>query len=379
MSKFCVIPWISITSDNKGLVRPCCKFAEKDKQDEYQTPSLKDHSYADIWNGPEFQKIRQAFLDGKEIPECSSCWNEEVAGHTSYRQTYNKQYGHIANTESIIAEAPKVIDLKLSNVCNFKCRMCDYTHSSLILKEDKKYRGYEVGDEKYYLSNKILETENQETFLDEWLPHMLRIEFTGGEPFVSPEAKKLIQIISETEYAKQISICIITNGSTINKKILDQLSKFKVVMLGLSIDDIGSRAEYQRNGTVWSDIEKNIKTFSQYKNFSQNIHCTVNNYSVYGLKDLLKFGKENNIKVVLNILHGPERLSVKHLSPSSKKFIENRIGDEPELKSVVKYMYSSDEDLTQDFIYETEWIDTIRKENFKDVFPEWSKVIYDSV
>ena len=59
-SNFCIIPWISITSDNAGLVRPCCKFAEKDVQGEYQTPSLKDQSYEEIWNGSEMKVIKDA-------------------------------------------------------------------------------------------------------------------------------------------------------------------------------------------------------------------------------------------------------------------------------------------------------------------------------
>ena len=62
MNNFCVIPWVSITSDNAGLVRPCCKFAEKGKQNEYPTGSLKENTYEEIWNGKDFQKIRILFF-----------------------------------------------------------------------------------------------------------------------------------------------------------------------------------------------------------------------------------------------------------------------------------------------------------------------------
>ena len=53
------MPWIGITSDNEGLVRPCCKFAEKVNQDQYPTGSLKENTYEEIWNGsdPRFKSL----------------------------------------------------------------------------------------------------------------------------------------------------------------------------------------------------------------------------------------------------------------------------------------------------------------------------------
>lgn len=381
-NNFCIIPWISITSDNAGLVRPCCKFAEKDFQEEYQTPSLKDYSYEDIWNGPEMQAIRQAFLDDKKIPECSSCWKEEAAGLTSYRNQYNHTFLRQIDPKdysTTYAEPPRVVDLKLSNVCNFKCRMCDFSYSSLILKEDKAFRGYDIPDESYYLSNKILNTENEDYFFEKIVPNLIQIEFTGGEPFVSPEARKLIDILSQSEFAKNIAINITTNGSKVNTLILSQLDKFKFVRIGLSVDDIGSRAEYQRKGTVWETVSHNCKLFNDNKKFYVNLHPTINNYSIWNFDKTLEWAKENNIKVVTNILHGPERLCIKNLSPYSKSKVYEKYKDNKAMVSILSYMMQDGEDLTKDFIRETEWIDSIRNESFKEVFPDWSKIIYGSL
>ena len=376
-NNFCVIPWISITSDNAGLVRPCCKFAEKDKQGEYQTGSLKENTYEEIWNGNDFKKIRQAFLDNKRISECSSCWKEEAAGHMSYRMMYNqfyfkdKEYG-------LEADSPKIVDLKLSNVCNFKCRMCDNSYSSLILKEDKAFKGYDVPDESYYLSSKILETKNESYFFNKILPNLVQIEFTGGEPFVSPEAKKIIKILSESEYAKNIMVNIITNGSIVNPVILSQLRKFKRVNIGLSIDDTGRRAEYQRNGTIWDVVSNNCKMFnSDY--FSVNIHATINNYSIWHFDETLNWAKKNGIRVVTNILHGPERLCIQNLSPYAKSKVFQKHRDNKDMRNILKYMEEDGSDLTQEFIDETIKVDSIRNENFKSVFPEWGEIIYASL
>lgn len=375
-NNFCVIPWISITSDNAGLVRPCCKFAERDKQREYPTGSLRNNTYEEIWNGADFRKIRQAFIDNKRIPECSSCWNEEAAGLNSYRNTYNKSF--LEDREyGLIADPPKVVDLKLSNVCNFKCRMCNYEYSSLILKEDKIHRGYKTRDESYYLSNKILDTENESYFFDKIVPNLIQIEFTGGEPFVSPEARKVIKLLARSEYSKNITVQITTNGSIINKDILSDLQNFKQVRMGISIDDIGPRLEYQRKGAVWDTIQKNILTLKNQNWISLNIHPTINNYNIWDIDKLLDWADTHKISTVINVLHGPERLCIKNLHDAIKEKILEKHGDDRRLHNVLMYMSDNRDPQAPHFIGETEFIDNIRNENFKEVFPEWSKLIYD--
>lgn len=374
-NNFCVIPWISITSDNAGLVRPCCKFAEKNRQKEYQTGSLRENTYEEIWNGDNFKKIRQAFLDNKQIPECASCWKEEAAGLESFRTRFNKSY--LENKEyGLIAEPPKVVDLKLSNVCNFKCRMCNFSYSSLILKEDKIHRKYKIPDESYYLSNKILDTENESYFFDKIVPNLFQIEFTGGEPFVNPEARKIIKRIADSKYAENITILITTNGSIINNDILSELEKFKLVRIAVSIDDIGERLEYQRKGADWSVIKDNILTLKKHDWIALNIHPTINNYNIWDINQLFDWADQHQISVVTNVLHGPERLCIKNLHDKIKEKILNKHGSDKRLENVLNYLKGERDPSITDFIAETEFIDNIRNENFKKVFPEWSELIY---
>jgi len=42
-------------------------------------------------------------------------------------------------------------------------------------------------------------------------------------------------------------------------------------------------------------------------------------------------------------------------------------------------MMQDGEDLTEDFIQETTLVDSIRNESFKEVFPDWSEIIYGSL
>ena len=94
---------------------------------------------------------------------------------------------------------------------------------------------------------------------------------------------------------------------------------------------------------------------------------------------MVKWAKENNIKVVTNILHGPERLCIKNLSTYSKSKVYEKYKDNKLMANILSYMMQEGEDFTEDFIRETEWIDSIRNESFKEVFPDWSEIIHASL
>jgi MoaA/NifB/PqqE/SkfB family radical SAM enzyme len=279
-----------------------------------------------------------------------------------------------------IAAPPKLIDLKLSNVCNFKCRMCDATTSNLILKEDKKFKNKHFEDELFYLSSKILNTENEKYFIESIVPNLLRIDFTGGEPFFNPEAKKIIQIISKTEYAKNISIIITTNGSIIDKNVLKNLKKFKEVIITVSVDDIGNRLEYQRNGADWENIKSNIIFLKTQKWMYVTLHPTINNYNIWYVDELLDWASENKIQVIINMLHGPENLCIRHLPKNIKDKITFKFHKDKRLSQVLSYMNNGNkENYIMEFLKHTNYLDLIRNEFFEDVFPEWSEIIYDNL
>ena len=65
-SSFCVMPWVNMSTDVNGSLRPCCKFAQPNIANEYQLPNMKDGRIDVLWNDQGFQKLRQAFLDGKK-------------------------------------------------------------------------------------------------------------------------------------------------------------------------------------------------------------------------------------------------------------------------------------------------------------------------
>lgn len=66
----CTWPWDSAYITSEGVVQPCCMVMGDDR---VQLGRLGEATFADIWNGPEYQRFRRQLLDG-DLPEvCRGC------------------------------------------------------------------------------------------------------------------------------------------------------------------------------------------------------------------------------------------------------------------------------------------------------------------
>ena len=220
-ASFCVLPWVNLSTDVNGSLRPCCKFAQPNPSNEYQLPNMKEGRLDDLWNDQRFQNLRQAFLDGKKPNECRSCWDEEAAGMPSFRIQWaidKKVDTTDIEFNPIVSYGPKAMDLKLNNVCNLKCRICGPQASSTFLKEEQERLNIKIEDGAYWISNKILGTENEEV-INKWAEDLIHLEVTGGEPMASPENIKILELLVKSGKAKNINVLLNTNGTLYNKNL----------------------------------------------------------------------------------------------------------------------------------------------------------------
>ena len=381
---FCVLPWVNLSTDVNGSLRPCCKFAQPEVSNEYQLPNMKEGSLDVLWNDRRFQNLRQAFLDGKKPKECQSCWDEEAAGMPSFRVQWAKDKK--INTEGmafnpIAEQGPRAMDLKLNNVCNLKCRICGPQASSTFLKEYQERFDIKIEDGAYWLSNKILGTANEDVIL-QWAQDLIHLEITGGEPMASPENIKVLELLINSGRAEHISILLNTNGTLYNKKFLDLLVKFKEITLCVSVDDLGERLEYERYPTEWSVVQENIKKFIALKEQNNNLFLTlcptVSVFNVYYLSEYLQWAKSMNIFTYFNILHYPPSHSIKNLPTRLKDIVSPRLA-EPEFNIVKNFLHlaSDDQTLIKDFISKNTELDVFRKQQFKTTFGDWGQLIMD--
>lgn len=371
-TNFCIAPWVAISTDVNGSLRPCCKFDQPHRQKKHIMPFMKDGTLNEIWNGPEFQSLRKAFIDGEKPNECRQCWDEQKAGIQSYREIINSQldiYPHQKKRDftSVHADAPFYIDLKLTNVCNLKCRMCGPMASSLIQKENAKVYG-DKGDA-YWHQDKLIGTHNLESFMS-WLPEMDWLCFTGGEPFVGKENRNLLQMIIDKGYSNQIDLHFNTNGMLMPDIIIKILNQFRSVSIAFSIDDIGERLAYHRHGADWELIQKNVAKVPD--NMTKHIFTTINNYNIWYADEAYEELKKLTNNISYDFVYEPAMLSPRNLNSMTKEAVINKFQGQPYFERLVKYVQNDGEDLTIKFHEQIRDLDKIRNENFSEVFPEWA-------
>jgi radical SAM protein with 4Fe4S-binding SPASM domain len=381
---FCTLPWINLSTDVNGSLRPCCKFAQPEPYNEYQLPNMKEGSLDILWNDQRFQNLRQAFLDGKKPKECQSCWDEEAAGINSFRVQFAKDKKINTSTmlfEPIVSSGPRAMDLKLNNVCNLKCRICGPQASSTFLKEYQEQFNITVEGSDYWISNKILGTSNEEV-INKWAEDLIHLEITGGEPMASPENIKVLDLLIKSGNAKNITILLNTNGTLYNKKFLDHILQFKEITMCISVDDLGPRLEYERYPTEWNTIQDNISKFLELRKNNSNLFLTlcptVSIFNIYYLTDYLQWSKSLGIFTYYNILHYPPSHSVKNLPDKLKEIVSERLTAK-EFNIVKNFLHLSrdDDSLIKQFISKNEELDKFRQQDFKTTFGEWGQLIMD--
>ena len=267
-----------VTIGPTGAVRPCCAFEVKEGQsnlywnDDWQTLHAE-------WG----KRSEKEWLD-----ECAECkLSEELTGH-SLRKTYNKYF---ENEVGI-----KHWDLKINNTCNFACRMCNQTSSSTwanIVRDNQ-----EVKWEPYYDSKHTTRWTKQAL---EFTPLMLDakiVKFTGGEPFMIPQVKKLIQRLIDEDVAPAITLELITNGSHDIRSWNHLFEKFKRVNINISIEAIGNRYEYIRPGSSWLTTSENTVIFNKHKPKNTYINVTILPmvFNRNNLDEVENWCKSNNIQ-----------------------------------------------------------------------------------
>lgn len=399
----CALPWVNLSLDVDGTSRPCCKFAHLTGDSRYQLLNLADHSLAEVWNGDAMQRLRRDFRAGVKPVECSTCWDEEAAGVPSYRQTFAeyRDLGREVDYDSFVVESPAALDLKLTNACNLKCRICSPVASSSWLQEElgrdrssrRPFIQYLTDNRTFFLSNKITHHPDNLATFRSWLPHLEHIEITGGEPMMSPENRELIRLIVEEGRPEQVGILFNTNATVVDDRILGHLPAFKDVSVCLSIDDVGERFEYERSGATWSTVEDIVGRYTTIANERCRIYafCSVSVFNVWYLPEYVEWllGRPDakRIELALNLVHSPRHFSIQVLPRQVKDAVRQRMSDLASTKHLDKSIARSVRDVIQ-FLDGSrrgdaaEWVkcraeiaerDGIRSESFAATFGEFAR------
>ena len=336
--KFCVLPWVSIEASPIGTVRPCCLAIDEIVDDNGNKFKLNQASFQDIQNSNHMRGLREQFLAGEQPQTCRRCWNEERAGRTSKRMHTLDRLKHMGISEDWTTDAKPLmfLDLKLGNICNLKCRICGSWSSSqfateelnfIIDKEEKKTSFH------YQMLKDGAWPRESEQFwaqLDSAMSEVRYIEFTGGEPFMIREHFELLRKLIQRNYAHQIEIHYNTNGTQYPEEAEEIWQYFRHVEVAFSIDDVGSRFEYQRTNAQWNEVCENIAKFRAMRernlNMTLQVCCTINVFNVMYLEDVAQWIDTQDFDFVYwNMLHDAYYFSIGTLPAKAKTVATDRL------------------------------------------------------
>jgi sulfatase maturation enzyme AslB (radical SAM superfamily) len=295
-ASFCAYPWFHQNIDSRGEVTLCCRS---------KTVLGEAKDLDTLWNGDEMRDIRQKMLDGVRIPHCSTCYHHERIGKVSNRQLVNTEWYPkdmwVPNLEDslnnglVVTKTPSRIDLKFGNLCNLACRMCSGKYSTQINKDVTALQKLDPatanefglvpvgGDFNWYEEPLFWE------IVDRYIPHLLQLDITGGEPTLVEQNMVILNRCIELGYADRIKVSLNTNLTNLKPDFLAAITQFKMVTINASIDGMGLVQEYIRYPSKWSVIERNLITLfrmTKTHRMKINVSTVLQVYNVFQMEAL---------------------------------------------------------------------------------------------
>lgn len=377
--------WNHLYVGTDGNTNPCCVADHKFPMvnvDDIDTPiEIIQHSAS----------VRSDMVQGYRHRACSVCYEKEDVGIISDRQICDPKEQTL-NIQSL--------DIRLNNICNFKCRSCSEYFSSAIKQETIEIYGKDaiLGYEKVSLEQDKKQVRNQrlEKVLPFVTPDIQSIYFAGGEPLITAEHYEILdQLISLGN--TDLAISYNTNLSMLSYKktnVIDKWNQFSNVTVGASIDGSGPVAEYLRHGTIWNDILDNIYDIKKHApHVKLLITSTIAFLNIENVIDLQNTWIEQNLFSVddfkCSVIIHPTFLSPAVLPQHHKHRLENIIMKhiqkfpgtslERQWHDVLKWMNGNDYTYAlKEFAQRTRILDEHRNESFVHIFPEF-KELYTAV
>ena len=377
---FCILPWIHTYVNPDGSVLPCCigDYSQ-------HLGNVQQDKVVEIWNSEKYQTMRQKMLTGERCTECVACYNNEDAGVKSFRQHVNEEYAEFipSATDTSPPMNLKYLDVRWSNICNFKCRTCSSTYSSSWATEDNKHGA----DKKVFIFAGGVSNDDLYSQFEPYLGTVKEIYFAGGEPLLTDKHYDILDKLIATGNT-DIKLRYSTNLSSLTykqKNIVDYWNKFSRVIVYVSLDSWGERAEYIREGTEWQTIEQNIKFVkANAPSVYLGVSSVVSAFNVATLPEFLYYLNDNdlfdqNSDLSLYTINNPDyysfdilndeiksKILIKLRSSHFTNNIDNKISDV--IARLVASQYN--ENLRQTFLIKTHYYDHIRNRDFKKTFPE---------
>ena len=276
----------------RGNITSCCYNKT------YLLGKYPDQSLHNIWFGSKRRDLDTQLKANNLNLGCHGCRELIAAGN--FRALPAKNFDYLERSSN---GYPTKVDFELSNECNLECIMCRGEFSSAIRKNRERLPAIPSP----YNSEFVAE-------FGEFIPHIKRCHFLGGEPFMVPIYFDIWgKIIKDNP---DVRISIQTNGSILTNRIKEMLEAVKFD-ISISIDSLRKgNYEFIRKNSNFDKLMHNIRYFKEYTsrqgtNLDFSVCPMPQNWQE--VPALVQFANEMEASIFFNTVHYPQQYSFRSL------------------------------------------------------------------
>lgn len=295
----CRAPELQLYLYPTGDVRACCRSLTT-------LGNIAQRPLSEIWRGSLRHEMIRSLRSGDWPLGCQGCEAEvDIEGRdASFPATFDYWHEQFSEVEQALAW-PARIEFNLSNTCNLQCIQCSGESSSSIRIHREK-------------RPPMAAVYGPEFFEDivQFLPHLHRASFAGGEPFLGAENFRLWDLVASE--ADELPCTIITNATQWNERVERVLETVTVHPI-VSIDG-ATRATYEsiRVGANFDKVVRNIdrlRSYSAAAGTSMSLNFCLMPENVHEFPDMLLFAEERGLYLDVCVVRGPVEHSLARMSP----------------------------------------------------------------
>lgn len=383
----CALPWIHAQIETTGDVQLCCVA----RHTQNSLGNVHRQSLERIFQSGRMQAIREQMLSGSWPDDCAACREREAMRVSSFRQSSNRTHAVIfEKLEKGAPPAPALqsLDLRLNNVCNFKCRFCYGFASNRWFSEHNLVFPDKPISEKYQGFDQL------QSFWDDFdrlAPGLKTIHLAGGEPLIIDAHYRLLEKLIATGRT-DVELQYDTNLSRLQFKhwdVIELWKRFPHLEISMSLDGVGQRGEYIRDGLCYHQWVENARRVQrEVPHALRNLHFVVCIFNVLDFPDHFKTILDGNFvepaRVTLTFLQWPEHLSVQVLTPELKAKAEKILLDflasgyplvaeaRTQIEALIEFLQAENLHSVygRDFVDRTLILDRARGQDALSMFPE---------
>lgn len=327
---FCSSPWFHMRINNSGTYE-YCRWQVIDSSRVNFDRNIQSQFPLDYFQN-DIAGIRSQLLAGEVPAGCRECHVMENSGKVSGRQRqllktgirepyfektlisspYKKDFDHSNSNQGHTERTVTDWQIDLGNFCNGGCIFCNPQSSSKLAAEFKKLKLIDQLPPNSWCDN----PELLDKFIQDLMssPNLKYLHFIGGETLITPAFKIILEALTQHPQLKNITIGLTTNLNVWPQDVVDLLSQFDNVNLGMSVETLTPINDYVR----WPNTQKRTQELlnqwvdlAQQRQWLIQLRVTPTCLTIHDLVSVYDYAWNHGIAVEsCNFLYNPTFLKI---------------------------------------------------------------------